>query len=98
MGSAFATALRRALTSVLIAFCLLAAACTPSRLNAVPASEEERVTVAGMRDIRFWGDESTPDIIRVGLEAYERKVSARKAAGERGPLPPADYLAISGGG
>jgi hypothetical protein len=84
-----------------IVLCLLAAACSPSRLHAVPVADEKRVSVVGMsdiRDIRFWGDESTPDLIRVGIEAYRREVAARQASGAQGPLPPAEFLAISGGG
>jgi hypothetical protein len=95
----FATALQQiALSAIAILLCLFTASCALDRLHAVPAAEEENVTVAGKSDIRFWGDESSPELIRGGLEAYRREVAAREAAGERGPLPPADFLAISGGG
>jgi hypothetical protein len=95
----FATALQQiVLVGIAIIFCLLPAACALDRLRAVPAAEEEHVTIAGMSDVRFWGDESSPELIRMGIEAYRREVAARAAAGESGPLPPADFLAISGGG
>jgi predicted acylesterase/phospholipase RssA len=95
----FATALQYvAYVGAATILCLLATACTLDRLHAVPVADEGRVTVAGMSDIRFWGDESTPDLVRVGLEAYRREVAARETSGTRGPLPPAEFLAISGGG
>jgi len=64
----------------------------------VPAADEERASLAGMSDVRFWGDESSPELVHVGIESYRREIAARAAAGEQGPLPPAEYLAISGGG
>jgi predicted acylesterase/phospholipase RssA len=75
------------------------AACTPTRMAAVPASQEEdAISVDGMRGIRYWGDETTPEMIRDATDSVNREIAARKAAGEQGPLPPANYLAISGGG
>jgi predicted acylesterase/phospholipase RssA len=88
---------------LLLLFCAgapaILCACTPSRLTAVPASEEEQpVTIEGMSDIRYWGDEGTPEMVRDGIDSVYREIAARQAAGEHGPLPPADFLAISGGG
>jgi predicted acylesterase/phospholipase RssA len=81
------------------ALCLFVAACMPTRLPAVPDNDEDRdIAVDGMSDIRYWGDESTPQMLQEGLDAYNREVAARAAAGERGPLPPAEILAVSGGG
>lgn len=74
-------------------------ACTPSRLTAVPASEQEQpTTIEGMSGIRYWGDEATPEMVRDAFDALNREIAVRQAAGEHGPLPPVDYLAISGGG
>jgi predicted acylesterase/phospholipase RssA len=81
------------------ALCLLVAACMPTRLSAVPSGDEElAISVDGMSDVRFWGDESTPALISEGMGAYNREVALRRAAGERGLLPPSNFLAISGGG
>ena len=81
------------------ALAMLGACSTPPRLPAVPAAQEEHpVTVDGMTGIRYWGDEATPEMINDGIDAYKREIAARNAAGERGPLPPVSYLAISGGG
>ena len=97
--SLFAAVLQRiGLAGAAMVLCLMVAACTLSRLHAVPAADEERASLAGMSDVRFWGDESSPELVRVGIESYRREIAARAAAGEQGPLPPAEYLAISGGG
>jgi len=83
----------------IVALCLLVAACMPTRLSAVPSGDEElAISVDGMSDVRFWGDESTPALISEGMGAYNREVALRRAAGERGLLPPSNFLAISGGG
>jgi predicted acylesterase/phospholipase RssA len=78
---------------------LVTAACAlPVRLDAVPAPEANSVTVLGMKDIRYWGDESSPAMIREGIASYHRELAYWRETGHQGPLPPANYLAISGGG
>lgn len=79
--------------------CLLIVGCAAlPRLDAVPSDEASNVTVLGLSDVRYWGDEESPDLIRDGTAAYFRELSAFHEAGGVGPLPPANYLAISGGG
>jgi hypothetical protein len=78
---------------------IAASACGPlPRLDAVPESEQGDVTVLGIKDVRYWGDEVTPQMIADGVAAFRREQAAAIAAGHPGPLPPAYYLAISGGG
>jgi predicted patatin/cPLA2 family phospholipase len=73
--------------------------CSPlPRLNAVPSQDASNVTVLGLSDIRYWGDENSPLLLQEGQAAYERELSSFRSAGHEGPLPPANYLAISGGG
>ena len=76
----------------------MAACSLPQRLNAVPASEAKDVTVLGMNDIRYWGDESSPAMIQEGIASYRRQLAYWRETGHEGPLPPANFLAISGGG
>lgn len=85
---------------LIIAIVVLAesACATPARQAAVPPSEVNNVTVLGMKDIRFWGDESSPVFIQDGIDSYRRELAAWRAAGHQDALPPANYLAISGGG
>ena len=79
--------------------CLLIVGCAAlPRLDAVPSDEASNVTVLGLSDVRYWGDEDSPTLVREGTAAYFRELSAFRKAGKEGPLPPADFLAISGGG
>ncbi len=74
-------------------------ACGPlPRLDAVPQSEQNDVTVLGLRDVWYWGDEVTPAMIADALDSYRRERAYATATGHLGPLPPAYFLAISGGG
>jgi predicted patatin/cPLA2 family phospholipase len=87
------------LLAAVVLACALVAGCGPlPRLNAVPSRDASNVTVLGLSDIRYWGDEDSPDLINEGKAAYERELAAWRKAGNQGPLPPANYLAISGGG
>ena len=73
--------------------------CAPlPREPAVPPDYEAEVTVLGLKNIRYWGDEDSPEIIATGKDAYDRELAAWRAAGNDGPLPEADFLAVSGGG
>src|ERR1700757_4909385 len=84
--------------SMVVASLLLAGCSAPSRLKAVPSNEAANVSVLGVTDIRYWGDENSSALVAEGLAAYQRELAAFRAAGNSGPLPPANYLAISGGG
>jgi predicted patatin/cPLA2 family phospholipase len=69
-----------------------------TRLDAVPAEVKEGVTVLGMNDIRYWGDETSTKLVDDALQTYQREVTLRQASGATGALPTAEFLAISGGG
>jgi predicted patatin/cPLA2 family phospholipase len=77
-----------------------AGACAPlQRSDAVPADLEERATIPGMTGIRYWADgEDTTGMIRDGLDSVARERAYLASTGHQGPLPPANFLAISGGG
>ena len=77
---------------------LLAGCAALPRGPAVPPRDESQVTVLGLRDVRYWGDEVSPDMIAEGKASYQRELAAYRASGNTGPLPPASYLAVSGGG
>lgn len=90
---------RRWLLAVAVVACAPVTGCGPlPRLRAVPSQDVSNVTVLGLSDIRYWGDEDSPDLINEGKASYLRELSAWRKAGNQGPLPPANYLAISGGG
>ena len=89
---------RRAFLLGNAALCTVAGCSALPRLNAVPPDKEADVTVLGLSDIRYWGDENSPTLISEGHAAYDRELAAWRRAGNAGPLPPASFLAISGGG
>ncbi len=90
---------RRSFLAANATACALMAGCAPlPRLNAVPTADEPNVTVLGLRDIRYWGDEDSPALIDEGIAAYNREQADYRRAGNTGALPPAAYLAVSGGG
>jgi predicted acylesterase/phospholipase RssA len=83
------------LALALIVLPLLAGCATPSRLDAVPRAEEGAANVEGMTGIRYWREEDLPLLTQDSMDAYTRELNL---AGAKGPLPPANFLAISGGG
>jgi predicted patatin/cPLA2 family phospholipase len=83
----------------LLALLLSIAGCADlTRLNAVPAGVKEGTTVLGMDDIRYFGDEASTKLVDDAVRSYFREVAVRQASGKPGALPPAEFLAISGGG
>ncbi len=68
------------------------------RIHAVPADSLDQVKVAGISNARFYVDTGGPAMAAEGIAAYQRELAWRKSQGLTGPLPPAYFLAISGGG
>ncbi len=64
----------------------------------MPPQDEAETAVLGLSDIRYWGDVASPAILAEGKAAYDRELAVYRSSGNTGPLPPASYLAISGGG
>ncbi len=90
---------RRRFIASNVAICALAAGCSAlPRLRAVPPQDEADVTVLGLRDIRYWGDQASPALLAEAKASYFRELAAWRQSGNTGPLPPANYLAVSGGG
>lgn len=81
-------------------FLLLAATgcSSPTRLDAVPAAVQTTASVVGMPAVRYWGDNDAGDFQRDVFESVRREQEAMQQERLFGPLPPANFLAISGGG
>ncbi|MGH6933784.1 MAG: patatin-like phospholipase family protein [Dongiaceae bacterium] len=77
---------------------LLPGCASPTRLRAVPQDQQAAAVVDGMTGIRYWQKEDLALMEQDGIDAYKREVELAAAAGNTGPLPPANFLAISGGG
>ena len=79
---------------------LTVAACSiPDRGPAVPRVDTARALPLGISNARFFADGDPAPMIEEGTRAFEREQALLRAAGKpAGRLPPAYYLAVSGGG
>jgi predicted acylesterase/phospholipase RssA len=59
---------------------------------------EAAAVVGGMDGIRYWHKEDLAVMQTDAIEAFKREQTLLQAHGNNGPLPPVNYLAISGGG
>ena len=79
---------------------LAAGACSfPERGAAVPAAYTAEALPLGIANVRFYADGDASPMVQEGQRSFEREQAALKAAGTSTTrLPPASYLAMSGGG
>ena len=93
-------AYRGGLTVILgvIALLILQACSLPVRLDAVPKDMEAQAEIPGMPGVRYWQPGDLERLTEGAIKSYNEQAQAWKAAGNKGPLPPANFLAISGGG
>lgn len=85
-----------ALTVVLLQLAL-AACSTPSRLAAVPGPQTVQAQTL-IPNARFYPDRSDPAFLAEVLGSYRKEAAWLASQNHSGPLPPAAYLSISGGG
>ena len=83
--------------SVLAAAVLLGCA-GPARKAAVPEALTTQAVVPGLPDIRYRAGMDVEAMMREGIQSFEREQAHHESQGHSGPLPPAVFLAISGGG
>ena len=76
----------------------LASCSTAERIAAVPNEHYLDATIPGMPGVRYFADGELDAIVEDGLESVRRERSHLEANGHKGPLPPAIFMAISGGG
>ena len=69
-----------------------------TRLDAVPPRLRERAEVPGFAGVRYRIPSGLEALVRDGAESVQRERTHLAASGHLGPLPPAAFLAISGGG
>jgi hypothetical protein len=89
----------RPIVAPLGAILLLVAGCAGlTRQEAVPQMVQKRATVLELSSVRYWADQDPIDFVADAMAALEREQALWRASGHGGSLPPAEFLAISGGG
>jgi hypothetical protein len=88
----------RLLLGAALAVQLLVAACaTPSRLPAVPSDLTAQAETA-VPGARYFPDRDPGPFVQLGMASFEREQAWLQRSGHTGPLPPAAFLLVSGGG
>ena len=87
-----------ALTGIAFAVLTVAGCSSPTRLDAVPLASQDKASVIGMPKVRYWGDSQTSEFLPDALASVQREQALLQQANGWSPLPPANFLAISGGG
>jgi predicted acylesterase/phospholipase RssA len=88
----------RLLLTLGVVLALFAQGCsTPPRKEAVPAALTSQAEIPGLPGVRYRLTEIDA-MAREGLQSVERERRHLASTGHKGPLPPAVYLAVSGGG
>src|SRR6185503_3448770 len=80
-----------------IAAASIAGCSAGKRLPAVPKALQARAEVPGLPGVRYRAGH-LERLLADAKESFEREQAALAAAGHTGPLPPVNFLAISGGG
>lgn len=86
------------LTSFLMLVSLLGACSSLERLDAVPDGRTSQAEVLGSEVIRYHVGIDTEALRTDAVASVWREVDFLEASGHTGPLPPANFLVISGGG
>jgi len=91
---------KRGLLLALAAICLLATGCSiPDRGDAVPRTDTDRAQPLGIPNARFYADGDARAMVEEGVKSGAREAAALRAAGASPTqIPPAYFLAVSGGG
>lgn len=86
-------------TWLIAATLLLVQGCaTPSRLPAVPPESTSKAEIPGMPDVRYVAGGDMSELSKIAIDSVRKEQEFLAKQGHKGPLPPAVYLAISGGG
>jgi hypothetical protein len=70
----------------------------PARLEAVPMDLTTRAMIPGIPNARYWVGVEIDTFARDVVAARDREIAWRASQGLTGDLPPANLLAVSGGG
>ena len=91
--------MRAVVPAVVLSLGVLLGACSvPERGPAVPRGDTERALPLGIANARFYPDSNPQRFIDEGNEALKREIAALPPGTNPRHLPPAHFLAVSGGG
>lgn len=96
-NSAFDARRAALIVAALVLQLLIAACSTPSRSVAVPGALTGQAQLS-VPNARFFPDRDAEPFEREVLSSYAKETAWLEKSGHTGPLPPAAYLTISGGG
>lgn len=87
-------------SAIALAFVLLPGCATLARRAAVPVGLQNKAEIPGLPGIRYnpANPHDVAEMAREGVESVKREQAYLAATGHQGPMPPAYFLAISGGG
>ena len=71
---------------------------SPVRLAPVPRTETVKALPVGIPNARFYADEQSDAMLQEGMRSLQREVALLGLSTTSSQLPPANFLAISGGG
>ncbi len=77
---------------------LVGACAGPIRLSAVPEDRTLDAVIPDIPDARFWVDKEMEPYVKEAIRSAERERAYLASIGQTGALPPAYFLAVSGGG
>lgn len=78
---------------------LVAPGCShPERREAVPENLTAKAVIPGIPGARYWIDFDSEAMLQDGMAGLEKERAFLARSGQKGRLPPAIFLAISGGG
>jgi hypothetical protein len=90
---------QRTFAAIPIATALSLPGCAlPVREPAVPAVLTEQAEVPGLPGVRYFVRDEMPLFTRDAVESFYRERAYRASLGQTASLPPAEFLALSGGG
>ncbi len=83
---------------IVILATLLQGCSIPKRQPPVPQDMTEKAEIPGMPDIRYFVSDDQTKLILDAQKAVKLELAYRARTGQNGPLPPANFLVLSGGG
>ena len=81
-----------------VAAVLIAGCAGPIRKDAVPLDLTTQAVVPGLAEVRYRAGIDKKAILKEGMDSFRREQAYLQSRGHTGPIPPAIFLAVSGGG